>query len=171
LEQFAANLQQFIVTGHAPRFESNEIDEAFWASVRQVAPRGLFLPSRAASFDAVTKGHLAIAFEPNGFDYVPYLPSTAHEVRRFVEIGYGISFSDPPQDLRSRGSLPLDAGREYWSSLSTTQWRDVGRDLGIVGLVAPREWKIALAPDVIGTHFNLYIIPERSQPKPLDTVR
>jgi hypothetical protein len=171
LEQFAANLRQFVVAGHAPRFESSEINEAFWAHVKQVAPRGLFLPSRAASFDAVTKGHLAIGFEPNGFDYVPYLPSTAHEVRRFVEIGYGVSFSDPPQDLRSKGSLPLDAGREYWANLSTVQWTDIGKDLGIVGLVAPRDWKIALAPDVIGTNFNLYIIPEMSQPKSPDTMK
>jgi hypothetical protein len=160
LEKFSTSMQLFVVTGHAPRFASDPNNETFWTEVKQAAARDLVLTSRDASFDAVTKGHLAIGFDPNGFDFVPYLPSTASAVRRFVEIGYGVSFSDPPTDLRARGSLPNGVERDYWAGLSVNQWRDeIGKNLGIAGIIAPREWKIALVPAVMGPQFNFYPIP------------
>jgi hypothetical protein len=159
IEKFVPSASELAATGQALQFLSSEADETFWRRVREIAPKGLVLPCRAASFDALTKGHLAIGFDPNGFDFVPYLPSTAPDVRRFVETGYGVSFSDPPQDLRSKGSLPSGIERDYWSRMTLDQWRDVGRKLGIVGVVAPSDWRLAWSPEVSGPKFNLYVIP------------
>ena len=133
--------------------------DPFWSAVRTSAVQGLVLTSYDARYPALVEGHLPVAFDLTGFDFVPYLPHTVKDVQRFVERGYGVSFSNPPKQLRFRGGLEGDPQRAYWAGLTAEQWSALGEELDVVGVVAPSEWAIMLQPQVTGTHFTLYLIP------------
>lgn len=133
--------------------------DPFWAAVRGAGVDGLVLTSFDAAHPAVVEGHLALAFDPTGFDFVPYLPHTARDVQRFVERGYGVSFSKPPPELRLRGALEADPQRAYWERLAPEEWSALGAELGVAAVVAPSEWAIRLAPAAPGPHLTFYRIP------------
>jgi len=155
---FADAAGSFAASGQAPRFMPDESDD-FWKRVRETTLRGPVLSSWGPSFDVIRKGHIALAFTPDGFDFVPYLPYTAKQVKLFVESGYGVSFSDPPEALRKKGSLPGDPEREYWSRLDSDGWQTMAKELGIDGVIAPTQWPISLAPYIKGPQFTVYRIP------------
>ena len=131
---------------------------AFWRDARGAGISGLVLTSRAASRPTLDFGHVPIALNVGAFDFVPYIPQTAGAVARIVEEGYGISFSDPPPDMRHGGALPPDGGKTYWAGLTPADWCRISRDLGVGAIVAPRDWTVNLPDRVIGGDFTLYKI-------------
>jgi hypothetical protein len=133
--------------------------DRFWSEVRSAGTGGLVLTSFHSTHSALVAGHLAVAFDPTGFDFVPYLPHTAAEVRRLVERGYGVSFASPPPELLRRGALEGDPQRAYWEGLGREEWAGLGAELGVAGVVAPSEWWLDLPPRVRGPHFTFYAIP------------
>jgi hypothetical protein len=138
--------------------------EPFWWVVRRAGIRGQVLTSFEARQPALVGGHLAVAFDPTGFDFVPYLPHTARDVQRFVEKGYGVSFANPPGELRFRAALERDPQRPYWKSLTPQQWSELREELGVVAVVAPTRWAIRLPPRVVGPVFSVYRIPRWPAP-------
>jgi hypothetical protein len=155
LQAFAVRAKGFVET----RLPHLADEDPFWSAVRASAPPGLVLTSYDSRYHAVVEGHLSVAFDLTGFDFVPYLPHTVKDVQRFVERGYGVSFSNPPNELRFRGGLEGDPQRAYWAGLTTEQWSALGEELDVVAVVAPSEWTIELPPRVPGPHFTLYRIP------------
>jgi hypothetical protein len=155
LAEFAARNREVARDGLPPLSAS----APFWSVVREAGIRGPVLTSFEARQPALVGGHLAVAFDPTAFDFVPYLPHTARDVKRFVEDGYGVSFSNPPDEMRRRAALEWDPERPYWESLTRPQWSELREELGVVAVVAPSRWAIRLRPRVVGPVFSVYQIP------------
>jgi hypothetical protein len=146
---------------HAARTARGSIQkdgEEFWDRVRSAGVSGLVLEWANASAPTLYHGHLPIALYAESFDFIPYLPQTAGAVARIVEEGYGVSFYDPPLDMRYRAGLAPRAVQQYWSQLASHDWCRISRDIGIVAVVAPSEWKVGLPVLVPGSEFTLYKI-------------
>lgn len=171
---FVGLLVLFVVAGYvAPRMYAQHylktagqfternggLDDPFWVKVRQSKIRGLILTAPSAYYPSLRFGHLSAAFDPNDFDFVAYLPHLARELARFVEVGFGESFANPPRKLRFHGGLPRNAGRQYWEGLHDEGWRKLARILGVVAIVVPSDWKIALPVTIGGPDFTLYRLP------------
>ena len=154
LREFAVRAKDF-VENRLPHLGDAD---PFWSALRTSAVQGLVLTSYDSRYHALVEGHLPVAFDLTGFDFVPYLPHTVKDVQRFVERGYGVSFSNPPKQLRFRGGLEGDPQRAYWAGLTAEQWSDLGEELDVVGVVAPSNWAIQLTPLVSGDHFTFYLI-------------
>jgi hypothetical protein len=131
---------------------------AFWRDVRQLGITRQVLASRSASRPALDDGHLPVALNVGSFDFIPYIPRTAGTVARIVEQGYGVSFTDPPPDMRHGGALPPNGGRQYWAQLSIDGWCRISRDLDVAALVAPTDWTIGLPRLASGAEFTMYKI-------------
>lgn len=129
---------------------------AFWSDVRHLSITRQVLASRIASRPALNDGHLPVALNVGSFDFIPYIPRTAAAVARIVEEGYGVSFSDPPPDMRHGGGLPPDGGRQYWAQLSPDRWCRISRDLDVAAVMAPSNWTINLPRLLSGTEFTMY---------------
>jgi hypothetical protein len=80
-------------------------------------------------YPAVRYGHLSVAFDPGDFDFTAYLPHLAGETWRFIELGFGVFFENPPKHVRLRGSLAEESGRKYWAALKESDWSQIGKDL------------------------------------------
>jgi hypothetical protein len=132
--------------------------EAFWHDVRAAGVTGLVLTSSPASTASLYRGHLAIALYSQAIDILNYVPQAAGSVARIVTEGYGLSFSDPPPDVLHAARLPPDAGRTYWAALGSDDWCRMSRDLGIVALVAPKDWPVKLPVLVRGPELTLYAV-------------
>jgi hypothetical protein len=150
--------------------QSRQLDEdsPFWSSVREQKITGLVLAPAGLGFKALRYGHLPIALDAAGFNFVNYLPRTATIFGRMMERGYGISFFDPPASVRLFvGSLPSTAGRRYWACLSPEHWKQIAQELGIVALLVPADWAVRLPPLVRDSNYALYAMPrEMSQQQP-----
>ena len=131
---------------------------AFWRDVRGLGITGQVLASRSASRPALDDGHLPVALNVGSFDFIPYIPQTAGAVAHILERGYGISFFDPPADMRHGGALPPDGGRQYWAQLSSDGWCGISRELGVVAIVAPSNWSVSLTRLAAGPEFAIYKI-------------
>ncbi len=131
---------------------------AFWRDVRGLGIIGQVLASRSASRPALDDGHLPVALNVGSFDFIPYIPQTAGAVARILERGYGISFFDPPADMRHGGALPPDGGRQYWAQLSSDGWCGISRELGVVAVVTPSNWSVSLPRLAAGPEFAIYKI-------------
>jgi hypothetical protein len=132
--------------------------EAFWRDVRNAGVTGLVLTSSAASASSLYHGHLSIALYAQGFDFIPYLPQTASAVAQIIQTGYGVSFSNPPSEIRNGARLPVDVGQTYWVQLGPDDWCRMSRDLAIVALVAPSNWTVKLPILVPGPELTLYAV-------------
>jgi hypothetical protein len=146
-------------------------DSPFWSSVREQKITGLVLVPAGLAFKALRYGHLPIALDAAGFNFVNYLPRTATTFGRIMERGYGISFFDPPASVRLFvGSLPRTAGQRYWACLSPEHWKQIAQELGIVALLVPADWAVRLPPLVRDNNYALYAMPrEMSQQRPAGT--
>jgi hypothetical protein len=132
--------------------------DAFWRDVRESGVTGLVLTSRATSRPTLDFGRLPIALNVGAFDFVPYVPQTAGAVARIIQEGYGVSFADPPPDMRHGGALPMDGGKAYWASLAPGDWCRISRSLGVRAVIAPADWIVNLPRHVSGDEFILYKI-------------
>ncbi len=133
-------------------------DAAFWRNVATTGISDPVLTSRAASRPALYSGHLPVALNVGSFDFIPYIPQTAGAVAKIIQQGYGISFFDPPPEVRQGGALPFDGGRAYWAGLGPDDWCRLSKSLGIGALVAPHDWTIKLPRLLTGPRFALYRI-------------
>ena len=144
--------------GLGDRSAANEGSASFWRDVGNSGVGGEVLTSRSASRPALVYGHVPVALNAGSFDYIPYIPQTAAAVARLVEDGYGISFSDPPPQIRHGGGLPPDGGRAYWTKLTPDDWCRLSRRLGVGALIVPSDWSVNLPPLVSGATFTMYRI-------------
>jgi hypothetical protein len=159
--------------GHAAAVarQSQQLDEdsPFWSSVREQKITGLVLAPAGLAFKALRHGHLPIALDAAGFNFVNYLPRTATAFGKIMERGYGLSFFDPPASVRLFvGSLPRTTGQRYWACLSPEGWKQIAQELGIVALLVPADWAVRLPPLVRDSNYALYAMPrEMSQQRPV----
>jgi hypothetical protein len=142
--------------------EQIQIDDHFWSAVRDAHIAGPVLTQYAASRPALSQGHLPIALDITSFDFIPYFPDTVSEVAHIIQIGYGVSFFNPPT-LRTGRLWPPNAPQQYWARLSLHEWFLVRRELGVVAVIAPTGSQIALWPRISGPTFTLYDIPADTQ--------
>jgi hypothetical protein len=133
-------------------------DDAFWREARKAGLDGLVLTSRASSRPTLYSGHLPVALNVGSFDFIPYIPQTAAGVARIIEQGYGVSFSDPPADIRHGGGLPPDGGKTYWAGLTPDAWCRMSKSLGVGTVIAPNNWTVKLPPLATGARFTMYRI-------------
>ena len=138
----------------------------FWASVREQKIAGLVLVPAGLAYKALRYGHLPIALDAAGFNFVNYLPRTATTFGRIMERGYGISFFAPPASVRLFvGALPRTAGQRYWACLSPENWQQIAQELGIAALLVPADWAVRLPPLVRDGNYALYAMPREMSPQ------
>jgi hypothetical protein len=147
-----------LMWARGPRDASGPDDAAFWRDVGQSGIARQVLAARSASRPVLDDGHLPVALNVGSFDFIPYIPRTAGAVARIVDKGYGISFFDPPLDIRHGGALPPDGGRQYWAQLSPDSWCRISHDLDVGAVVAPSDWTISLPRLASGAEFTMYKI-------------
>ena len=155
--------QNVAAAGQPAGFSSLALSsDSFWVAVRKAHVTAPVLVAASASTPGQREGHLPVLLDVMGFDFVPYLPFTAHGVAQIVEQGYGISFADPPAKFeRHQGGffLSQETGRDYWQRLGATQWRDLADRLGFGAVLAPADWEIGLPAIASGPEFALYRVP------------
>ena len=136
----------------------------FWQKVRTAGIKGMVLTTAASSQAALRYGHLAVAVDLTGFDFPPYFPSTSKELAHIIEKGYGVSFHNPPPEVRYRSGLFTDIEKSYWEKLTPDVWQSLSRELGIVAVVAPSDWTMSLPAAVAGKKYTLYRTVGTSEP-------
>jgi len=117
-----------------------------------IAPTGLAMMTHR-------HGHKPVILGASGFDFVPYLPQTAAQVKSILESIYGLDFRDPPPQYRHRGNLLPGMGKEYWSALSTQEWHAMASKFCLGAVVASTEWKIHLDPVLEEDGIRVYALP------------
>ncbi len=147
-----------LIAARGPRDATAPDSAAFWRDVRQSGIARQVLASRSASRPVLDDGHLPVALNVGSFDFIPYIPRTTGAVAQIIDKGYGISFSDPPPDMRHGGALPPDGGKQYWAQLSPDDWCRISRDLDVAAVVAPSGWTLSLPRLASGAEFTMYKI-------------
>lgn len=94
----------------------------------------------------------------SGFDFVPYLPRLALQVRQILEDVYGLDFENPPERYRNQGNLLQGMGRDHWSRLTAQGWRGLGLRYCIGAVVAPSDWVLQLDPALRRDGVALYLL-------------
>jgi hypothetical protein len=138
--------------------------QTFWRQAKAAVMNGQVLTSPSATWPSLYHGHLAAALNITSFDFVPYLPYTAGPVAHIIQAGYGVPFFNPPPELRNTALLPDEAVKVNWTKRTPAEWLEVSRDLGVVGVVVPKDWAIKLPAVVTGERFTLYTIPQGIRP-------
>lgn len=135
---------------------NEERDERFWRELRNTALDGMILTTESSWASVLRKAHKAPLIAD--IDFVPYLPHTARKVADIVTIGYGVDFHNPPENLRFRGAISEEAGKEYLERLDPAGWCTISDRLQVAGAVAPKDWALSLTPEIEGTGFSFYRI-------------
>jgi len=110
------------------------------------------------------KCKLPIILDPKNLDMITYIPHKADELEKIITLGYGINFSDPPEELKYRASLLTNDDREYhkdiWESRSKEEWFSLNESLNITEIAAPVSWRINLTRTALYGNSALYFLKD-----------
>jgi len=125
--------------------EGCRIPEAF-GKIGALGLKGLVAAPTGLATMAHRHAHRPAILGASGFDFVPYLPQTAAQVKSILESLYGLDFTSPPPAYRNRGNLMPGMAKEYWARLTASEWRALSSRFCLGALIAPADWKIHLDP-------------------------
>jgi hypothetical protein len=133
----------------------------FWASVRKVNIDFPVLVSPSMTQAAERAGHVPLLIDPGNIDFIPYKPETVNVIARIIETAYGVSFINPPLDMRHHGGFDghIDTGHLLWEKMTIDQWKGLSKSLGIRGVLTPSDWKLHLPVQIMDKEFIFYKIP------------
>ena len=106
--------------------------------------------------------HKAVLLGASGFDFIPYLPQTAAQVRDIVESVYGVDYRNPPSAFRNKGNVMQEMGREHWEKLSSADWENLANNFCVGAIIAPSDWAIRLVPSMERNDVKLYLLSDRN---------
>ena len=74
-----------------------------------------------------------------------------------IEKIYGISFADPPTEVRNRSYLSDEIVKLSFEKYSREKWQQLSKDFNIGAIIVPVKWKINLIPNAEGERFTFYV--------------
>jgi hypothetical protein len=85
-----------------------------------------------------------VVIDGGGLDFVTYTLEAAPALDHILRHLYGVDLFAPPPGAAPTGSLPLDYNRAVWESRSADEWRAIGSELGVTGVLVYPDWTIHL---------------------------
>ncbi|MBI5210940.1 MAG: hypothetical protein HY927_13305 [Elusimicrobia bacterium] len=147
-----------------------------WVSAR--APSAVFAEASRRNGSLLTGSNLSgiqmrtrrpVLLDGGGFDWLPYNPGLlGPSIDRILREIYGVSFFEPPDDIRQRrpGGLLSDTGRQLWSSRSPREWARIRRDFGVTDVITFADWELRIPLLARDSRHALYSIPEHIDDPP-----
>ena len=132
-------------------------DKNFWNLVKNYDFNGYILTSFSSSTISMRKTLKPIILDVSSFDFVPYHPNTAKNMSIIIEKIYGISFADPPMEVRNRPYLSDEIVKLSFEKYSREKWQQLSKDFNIGAIIVPVKWKINLIPNAEGERFAFYV--------------
>ena len=132
-------------------------DKNFWNLVKSHDFDGYILTSFSSSTISMRKTLKPIILDVSSFDFVPYHPNTAKNMSTIIEKIYGISFANPPMEVRNRPYLSDEIIKLSFEKYSRKKWQQLSKDFNISAIIVPINWKIDLISQVEGKRFAFYI--------------
>lgn len=87
--------------------------------------------------------HVPVALETGSIDVFAYTPSLLPQVKKIIQVGYGIDFGHPAQSAKT-GSVNPDEVKSIWEARSAASWHSVGCALGLTYVGTPSGWSLKL---------------------------
>ena len=130
----------------------------FWETIKNAEFKGYILTSGSSSTITFRKSLKPILLNPESIDAPPYFPKTAARLAVIIEEIYGISFSDPPLELRNRAAINDDFIKLSFEKYSKEKWQYLSDKFKIDAIVIPVNWNISLVPLAKNDRFAFYVI-------------
>ena len=132
-------------------------DKNFWNLVKSHDFDGYILTSFSSSTISMRKTLKPIILDVSSFDFVPYHPNAAKNMSTIIEKIYGISFANPPMEIRNRPYLSDEIIKLSFEKYSRKKWQQLSKDFNISAIIVPINWKIDLISQAEGKRFAFYI--------------
>ena len=130
----------------------------FWNTVKNTKFEGYILTSSSSGYTILRKSLKPILINPRDIDGVPYFPKTAGRLAVIIEEIYGISFTNPPSELRNRASISEEIIKLNFEKYSKEKWQQLSRDFNIGSVIVPVNWNINLVPFAKNNKLAFYIL-------------
>ena len=130
----------------------------FWNTVKNTKFEGYILTNASSGYTILRKSLKPILINPGDLDGVPYFPKTADRLAIIIEEIYGISFTNPPSEIRNSASISDGIIKLNFEKYSKEKWQQLSRDFNIGSVIVPVNWNINLAPFAKNNEFAFYII-------------
>ena len=130
----------------------------FWNTVKNTKFEGYILTSTSSGYTILRKSLKPILINPRDIDGVPYFPKTAGRLAVIIEEIYGISFTNPPSELRNRASISEEIIKLNFEKYSKEKWQQLSRDFNIGSVIVPVNWNINLVPFAKNNKLAFYIL-------------
>lgn len=127
--------------------------------IEAISMQGLVVAPAGLALMVHRHGHKPVLAGASSFDFVPYLPQAAAEVRDILEMVYGVNFHHPPAEYRGKPFLIPGEGRSYWEVLGRDDWQRLAARFCIGAVVAPANWKIDLPLTFEAENVGVYLLP------------
>ena len=132
-------------------------DKNFWTLVKNYDFDGYILTSFSSSTISMRKTLKPIILDVSSFDFVPYHPNTAKDLSIIIEKIYGISFANPPMEVRNHAYLSDEIIKLSFEKYSKEKWQQLSKDFNISAIIVPVKWKIDLISYAKGKRFAFYM--------------
>ena len=96
--------------------------------LRKNSLKGYTLTSKSTGDKTFTKGLKPILLHPGRLDFVPYLPHTAGRTARIIEEIYGISFTNPPLEIKNQASINDEIIKLNFEKYSNYKWVELSKN-------------------------------------------
>ena len=101
---------------------------------------------------------LPILNTENGIDFIPYIKNSEVFVNQILELGYGVTLSQPPFNPHCGCLPPFDVIRQTWEERKVSEWRSLSRRLDFDLVLAPKGMSVHLTPVLQTAKFVIYKI-------------
>ena len=99
---------------------------------------------------------LPILNTENGIDFIPYIKNSEFFVNQILELGYGITLSQPPFNPHCGCLPPFDVIRQTWEGRDVLEWQSLSKRLDFDLVIAPKGMSIDLTPVLQMPTFVIY---------------
>ena len=133
-------------------------DKNFWDIVKNSEFDGYIVTSYSTSTISMRKALRPIILDVSALDFVPYVPNTAKSMSMIIEKIYGISFSNPPLEVRNQAFLSDDAIKLNFEKYSREKWQLLSKNFNLSAIIVPVNWEIDLTPLAKSNSFAFYML-------------
>ena len=132
-------------------------DKNFWNVIKSTEFDGYIVTSYSTSAISMRKALKPIILDVTILDFVPYFPNTAKRMSVIIEKIYGISFSNPPLEIRNRAFLSDEAIKLSFEKYSREKWQRLSKNFNLSAIIVPVSWDIDLIPYAKSKRFAFYM--------------
>jgi hypothetical protein len=144
-----------------PFVEGNDFrdwkNDAFYLKVSR--QKGLLLIT--SDFDFIPlRTRRPLLFDPTVLDCFAEVPESGAVLNNVLKKLYGINLLiPPPSTLQHTGEISSDSHKELWEKRSIRDWRYIGEEFKITGVLTKRDWNLLLPVLAGNDEMTLYEIP------------